>query len=468
MVFARAHVTARHAGTLHLTVVPNRRGAGLLRRRSRLTLRLRVAYVTRVRRARRVYRLQKRVVVTAAKPGGSTPPKSPQPPTGSGSGGLVSALVCTQHVTTSTFASAFSAAGAGAVLCLAPGNYGNFSGAAKPAPGVAITSDQSAGGTQANVIFSAANLGGSTNIRLDTVTLGQSGNTAVSIQSNPTNIAVTNALFKGAVEIDNIQSSNHQNVLFNDDDFAHTGLDCSDLGNNAVFGLHYSGAGHSGVTVENSAFGNTDCDGIHTGTGLDVLNNTFTNICEDSGSDPQHTDNIQFEGAVGGRIAGNYIHEPLNDACITQGLTSYDGGTNGVLIEDNVIDIARPWGIELYGDINSTIRHNTVVYRASGCEYGDQCGWISIDCRASEFSCPSQAGYGTQVYDNLATVTTNDGATTARNDHNVSARTVSFQGGSNPPPNGGFPSFAAYLLAPGSAGVGAADDGSNLGITGPA
>lgn len=200
------------------------------------------------------------------------------------------------------------------------------------------------------MIFTAANLGGSTNITLDTVTLGEAANTAVSVQSKPTNIAITNAVFKGAVEIDNIQSSNYQNVVFNHDDFTHTGVDCSNLASNAVFGLHYSGAGHSGVTVENSAFANTDCDGIHTGTALDVLNNTFTNICEDSNSDPQHTDNMQFEGAVGGRVAGNYFHEEITN-CITQGLTSYDGATNGVLIEDNVVDIGRPWGIEFYADV---------------------------------------------------------------------------------------------------------------------
>ncbi len=385
-----------------MTAVPNRFGARLLRRRSRLRLRLRVTYVPRAPRARRVYRLQKRVVVSAANAGGSTPSKPHQPRPATSGGGLV----CTQHVTTATFASAFSAAGAGAVLCLAPGNYGTFNGGSKTAPGVTITSDASAGGTQANVIFNTANLGGSQNITLDNLTLGQpnSGLDGVSILSNPTNIAITNDLFKNDAEMDNIQSTNHRNVDFNHDDFAHTGLDCSNGGANSVIGLHYSGAGHSGVTVENSAIGNTDCDGIHTGTGIDVLNNTFSNLCEDSNSDPAHTDNMQFEGAVGGRIAGNYFHEEIAN-CITQGLTSYDGGTNGVLIEDNVVDIGRPWGIEFYADVNSIIRHNTVVYRAAGaggCEYGMQCGYISLDCKPSEFSCPSQAGHGTQVYDNIA------------------------------------------------------------------
>ena len=99
-----------------------------------------------------------------------------------------------------------------------------------------------------------------------------------------------------------------------------------------------------------------------------------------------------------------------------------------------MVDIGRPWGIEWYGDINSTIRHNTVVYRASGCEYGMQCGYIAIDCRSSEFNCGNNAAYGTQVYDNIATVTVADGAKTARNDHNSNGPQVTFQGGSSPPP----------------------------------
>ena len=48
-------------------------------------------------------------------------------------------------------------------------------------------------------------------------------------------------------------------------------------------------------------------------------------------------------------------------SCATQALTSYDSGTVGVVIEDNVIDVRRPWGIEWYSDRDSIIRHNTVV-----------------------------------------------------------------------------------------------------------
>ena len=52
-------------------------------------------------------------------------------------------------------------------------------------------------------------------------------------------------------------------------------------------------------------------------------------------------------------------------SCATQGITSYDGGTKGVVIEDNVVDVPRDWGIELYSDSGSIVRHNTVVWHSA-------------------------------------------------------------------------------------------------------
>lgn len=403
------------------------------------------------------------------------PPSQPPPP-------HTSSYVCTEHVTTSTFESAFSSASGGAVLCLAPGSYGSFNGGSKPAPGVVITSDASAGANSANVSFRAVTFSGGAWVTLDTLTIGAgTQGDALYISGSPTSLTFSNDAFDSYVEIEGLQNSNHQNVLFDDDTFDWaTPTTCDGPGVPGLLYLGYNGAGHAGVTVEHSDFGAgpgqpyEDCDGIHTGTALDILDNTFHNICETSSAD-NHTDNIQFQGAVGGLVAGNYVHEvvggsgPEGSACTTQGITSYDGGTQGVTIEDNVVDIGRPWGIEWYGDIDSVIRHNTIVYRPTGtCEYNDACGYIDIDCKPSEFSCGNNAAYGTQVYDNLATVTVQDGAKTARDDHNMSAQSVRYSGGSNPPPNGGFASFFNYLLAPGSPGGGAADDGTNLGVTGPA
>ena len=73
-----------------------------------------------------------------------------------------------------------------------------------------------------------------------------------------------------------------------------------------------------------------------------------------------------------------------------------------MIIEDNVVDIRRPWGIELYADRNSIVRHNTVRhYPDSACDFtGIECGQIDINRKTV-----NPAGTGTQVYDNLTTRT---------------------------------------------------------------
>ena len=160
-----------------------------------------------------------------------------------------------------------------------------------------------------------------------------------------------------------------------------------------------------------------------------------------------HTDNIQFEGGTGGRIAGNWVHAAT---CETQGITSFDGGTNGVTIEDNVVDIPRPWGIEFYSDKNSIIRHNTVVWRAdSDCEYtGQQCGQISLDHKSAD-----PAGSGTRVYDNVATAVNSNPGSAGSADHNVSGQSVKYVG-----PSTSWSGFA--LTSP----KGTASDGLDVGI----
>ena len=116
------------------------------------------------------------------------------------------------------------------------------------------------------------------------------------------------------------------------------------------------------------------------------------------------------------RIAGNYVYAP----CATQGITSYDAGTSGVIIEDNVVDIRRPWGIELYADRNSIVRHNTVRFHLDAdCHFsGLLCGQIDINRKSED-----PAGTGTQVYDNIATSVSFSAGSTGTAHHNVSGRT---------------------------------------------
>ena len=138
-----------------------------------------------------------------------------------------------------------------------------------------------------------------------------------------------------------------------------------------------------------------------------------------------------------------------------QALSSYDSGTEGALLEDNVIDTTRPYGIELYSDDGSTVRHNTVRYYAPGtCAFSQACGRIVLDRKTAD-----PAGSGTQVYDNVAVLTSGNGSTAARNDHNTNPATVNYVG----PLTG----WAGFELAPGSPGTGAASDGLDTGIRVP-
>jgi hypothetical protein len=206
----------------------------------------------------------------------------------------------------------------------------------------------------------------------------------------------------------------------------------------------------SGVTVQNSSIRNGNLDGVHLGgAGVNLLNNVFANLC-DTGTN--HTDNVQYEGGTGGRIAGNYFY--AGAGCATQGITSYDGGTNGVTIEDNVVDIRRPWGIELYADRNSVVRHNTVRwYPDAECFFnGVICGQIDINRKSAD-----PAGSGTQVYDNLTTRVSFSNGSTGTAHHNVSGQLAIYVG-----PTNAYHGFALASISP--VGIGTASDGLNNGI----
>jgi hypothetical protein len=330
------------------------------------------------------------------------------------------------HATPSTFAAMFAVARDGDRILLASGNYGTWTGGNKS---VTIRAEDGASPTM-KIDFTTGDAG---------FTLDGLGGMGGSITDGANHITIRNATFSSHLIIDGVANAS---ILL--DHNRHVGIDSPTGDPNARIALPYSSSQPSGVTIENSYLAGGDADGVHTGTAVNVIDNEFADICDRGGN---HTDNIQFEGATGGRIAGNYIHA----TCTTQGITSYDGGTNGVVVEDNVVDIHRSWGIEFYADRNSIIRHNTVRYYGPGC-YADQtCGLIDINRKSTD-----AAGSGTQVYDNVAEVTVANGSTTARNDHNLSGAQVTYVGPTT--------TYAGFALAPGSAGKGAASDGLDIGI----
>jgi Concanavalin A-like lectin/glucanases superfamily/Right handed beta helix region len=339
-----------------------------------------------------------------------------------------SAAGCDATATPPSLSGAVAGASAGQTICLAAGNYGTWQGTGK-----AITLKATPGTATMKV-----NLGpGDTGFTLDGLS-GMGG----TVNGGAHDFTVRNSSFTSPIDID---ATNAGIVL---DHNSHNWNAVYDGSANAKIFVWNDSGSFSGVTVENSTISNGNLDGIHLGggAGIDVLHNEFANLC-DTGTN--HTDNIQFEGGRGGRIAGNYVHE--SPGCDTQGITSFDGGTVGVVIEDNVVDIRRPWGIELYADRNSVVRHNTVRwYAPSACNFHIDCGQIDIDRKSQD-----PAGTGTQVYDNLATVDFANGSTGTEH-HNVSAERARFAGP--------LSSYVGFRLASDSpVGLGAAHDGTNAG-----
>ena len=377
-----------------------------------------------------------RSVVTASNAGGSASASSsvtavvtaaapPPPPPGS----------CDLNATPSSFASQVAAASSGQTVCLANGSYGTWTGTSKA---ITVTAANGASPTM-KVSFGSGDSG---------FTLDGMGGMGGTINSGAANITIQNSTFSSQLDIEGATT----NVVIDNNDFTYA-VQSSTSGPNSKIFLDTSGSSPgSAVTIEHNDIENGDLDGIHIGGGSGdlILANRFQNLCDRG---VNHTDNLQFEGGSQITIQGNYVYEAQN--CPTQGITSYDGGTKGVVIEDNVVDVPRDWGIELYSDSGSIVRHNTVVWHpASYSEFNTGTGDIDIDRKTQD-----PAGTGTHVYDNVATVSMANGSTGTA-DHNTNPSTVSYVGGA-PGPNS---VYSDLFLAPGSPGVGAASDGLDTGI----
>src|SRR6478609_5343108 len=325
---------------------------------------------------------------------------------------------CDRNATNaSTLNTQVSQATAGQTICLAAGDYGSWAGTNKA---VTVKADP---GVVANMTVSFD--GSDAAFTLDGLS-GMGGD----VRAGAHDFTIRNSAFTSPLRL---QGAPGANILIDSNHFDWDALD--DNSANAKLFLWTAQYGQaSGVTIQNNSFRNGELDGIHIGNGAggDILSNHFENLCYEGSN---HTDMLQTEGMVGGRIAGNLFKASFD--CQAQGLTSYDSGTVGVTIEDNVIDIRRPWGIEWYSDKDSIIRNNTVVYYPDAqCDFNTPCGRISINRKSED-----PAGTGTQLTDNLATVEFTNGST-GTSTGNVSAQGAVFVGP--------LDTWAGYKLAPNS------------------
>jgi len=342
---------------------------------------------------------------------------------------------CDLNATTANFASQVTAATAGQTVCLASGNYGTFNGTNK------TVTIRAATGAAPQMKISLGS--GDTGFTLDGMT-GMGG-----FIGGVSNVTIKNSVFTDTLDTGGVNT----NVVL--DGNTHNWNAVYSGGLNAKIYLDDDGnatLGSPSFTIKNSQIKNGDLDGIHIGdgSGYQIVNNTFDNLC-DRGTN--HTDNLQFDTTVitQTRIAGNYVHA-IGTSCETQGITSYDHGTNGVIIENNVVDVPRPWGIELYADVNSIVRHNTLIFHpSSACFFNTTCGKINVTNKSGD-----PVSTGTQVYDNLA-VADIGSCTGCSVHHNVSSQNAVYVGPQT--------FHDGFLLSPSSpVGIGAASDGTNDGV----
>jgi hypothetical protein len=312
-------------------------------------------------------------------------------------------------------ASAVSGAAPGSTICLNSGSYGTvtLSGIVKN-PRVTIRSTSAQGASFRLTVQSGTN-----GITIDSVTV-----TGGTISGNTTrNITIQNSEFTGHMTFSSLANSN---VLL--DRNTHNDIEGGgQFSSPARLHLSYSSSTHSGVTIQNSLLDGGSSDGVQTGVGVNILFNEFRNIKEGSCGDC-HTDAIQLLTASDSVIRGNYIHN------VATAIVAFDGVVRAT-IEDNVVDTGgRPWGIELYSDSNSIVRHNTLLYRAN-CSFNLPCGTIALDHKSQD-----PAGRGTIIVDNIATsIATVNGSTFAERRNNL------VRSGSA---SGDLPGSPTYLAGP--------------------
>ena len=344
---------------------------------------------------------------------------------------------CDLNATTANLAAQFAAATAGQVICLANGNYGTFKGGQKSG----MVSLRSLNAREASIEpdFSAAS-----NVRLDNLTI-KGG----SIAGSSKNVTISNSTFTTVFVVDT--KSANAGILF--DGNTHSNIDAPTNGYPARITVSCSGS-PSGITIQHSLFGpGGDADGVRPDCDdVQVLNNEFADLV-DKGAN--HSDPIQFYGARRAVIRGNYFHNQNGE--ISAYIMQADGG-EGNIIEDNVFAGGKGlvYGITLYSDKGSIIRHNTFGRGVGG--FNVPSGTLNLGNKSGQ-----PVSTGTIVRDNVL-ASASGGPFTG--DHNVTQSSMSGTGNvvGTPVFVGPLTSYAGFKLAGGSPGKGGASDALDVGI----
>jgi hypothetical protein len=298
-----------------------------------------------------------RVVVTATNSGGSTAATS------SATAGVKAVVVNTGCTTTisSGLATAMKNAGPGSTVCLNAGNYGEVS--VTTSKSSMVTVKPANGVSQSQAVVGYANVTTSSNITFEGLTIA--GGNVGSSSSPATHIHWVGDAFTSGLCIQTPTSANidilvESSTFFN---ISEGNGGCGNEGRLEVNGDNKGVSGTNGVVISHSSFGRNGCtDGVNiTGGGSGTVigpDDVFENMKE--GSCKAHVDPIQFYGAKGTTVTGDYFHGN------SDGIMSPDGNGSPMTVTNDVFDTdgEYPWQIVIGGGEHDFISHDTFGHGA--------------------------------------------------------------------------------------------------------
>ena len=343
--------------------------------------------------------------------------------------------------TPADFAKVYAKANGGAVIRLAPGEYGEFTGGKKSAP-VTVR------GPVDGVAKLGLKLEGPQRLVVDHVTITDAYLNAA------TDVTIRRSTFVGMTRVDAF--ARRANILFSHDVFAAVDP-CSTCyeGRLAVRGDDHPDGAPVGVTIRDCRFGpGGTADGIQiigAAEGVRIgPGNRFAGLAQSQAPGAPHTDPIQLYGSNRTVITGNWMHDNAT------GIMAPDGSNNEIITNNVIETTGYPWPIVMGGALGNKVMHNTLP------------GSGSIEIDKSNAGDPST---GVVARDNTARAIVNARGGTpvgVQQDHNLLAYGARgagdvrgrprFVGGAKPK------SYAGFRLAHSSAGRRGASNGSDIGI----
>jgi hypothetical protein len=245
-----------------------------------------------------------------------------------------------------TLAKVYAAAKGGAVIRLAPGAYGLFTGGARARQPVIVR------GPVHGTATMAVRLAGRQNVVIDHVQITDAH------LDGAQDVTISRSKFTGMTLVD--ATRRRANILFSHNVFARIDpcAQCYE-GRLTVKGDERPDGVPVGVTIRDNRFGpGGTADGVQIiGTPYGVRigpGNRFTGLTQSEVPDAAHTDPIQLYGSSHTVITGNWMHDN------STGIMAPDGSDHETITNNVIQTTGYPWPIVMGGAKGNTIAHNTL------------------------------------------------------------------------------------------------------------